>query len=427
VSSSGSRTKWLFIPIAVTVGFFHPASQHVFGVPFWQALVAWLVFEYLIYQARYQWNDIRGLADDLAHSASAERGRLPVRRFGPKRSVAVSAAVMGLRTAIVLVLVVFDVGGLWDLYLLAFVLVWGVALIYEALRETTRLPEGVRAGAIWLVVGSGYSIRAAFGFRLAGLYSGEGIVVFWLLVSAAWAFGIVFVTMTWVIEAVGGHFYGVLPGPLHYVDDVSDSGGDGPGALLRRKVHLFRLARYSGVAVKGVASEAALDVQDLAEKEKILDSGGRLLSPWNIALLMAVGLGSAGCVIGEHDTPPFLTVSLVAGALAVSVVVVLAASGLGQCLRGIVGSLLLAAICGMVVSWANAIALVVVMLAFLLMYCFFRQSTYADLKYFVKDIREFFGGVLSVAIGGWRFFVTALVGRGTSDLIAKRESAARKE
>ena len=41
-------------------------------------LVLWLILEYLIYPARYQWNDIRGIDADREHAEKDARSRLPV-------------------------------------------------------------------------------------------------------------------------------------------------------------------------------------------------------------------------------------------------------------------------------------------------------------------------------------------------------------
>ena len=41
-------------------------------------VVLWLVLEFLIYAARYQWNDIRGIDADLRHAERTARSRLPV-------------------------------------------------------------------------------------------------------------------------------------------------------------------------------------------------------------------------------------------------------------------------------------------------------------------------------------------------------------
>ena len=40
--------------------------------------VLWLVLEFLIYPARYQWNDIAGVDSDQPHAEAGARSRLPV-------------------------------------------------------------------------------------------------------------------------------------------------------------------------------------------------------------------------------------------------------------------------------------------------------------------------------------------------------------
>lgn len=42
-----------------------------------QLTAAWLILELLIYPARYQWNDIRGIDADQQHAEATARARLP--------------------------------------------------------------------------------------------------------------------------------------------------------------------------------------------------------------------------------------------------------------------------------------------------------------------------------------------------------------
>jgi hypothetical protein len=266
--------KWLFVPIAMTVGFLHAASN-----PHWRASVlwcgvAWLVFEFLVYQARYQWNDIRGAADDAEHPASAERMRLPVRRNGLRGAVLVSAGVIVLRMGGALALAVF-LAPPWvrSVLLVSTAAVWALALAYEGARSRSGggLPAAV---VIWVLVGGGYAIRAAVGLALAGVLPwGASASAFWGFSIAAWAIGIVFVTMTWVIEATG-HCSGVLPGVLRY-----------PSEVLTRKPHLLHLPTFAGIEVRpGPAGPSAAGQAPLARPLP-------LISPWNLGLVLAMGFG----------------------------------------------------------------------------------------------------------------------------------------
>jgi hypothetical protein len=60
-------------PAAFALGAWYSGDWSGFG-PF---LLCWSVLEYLIYAARYQWNDLRGFAHDQEHNGRRWRARLP--------------------------------------------------------------------------------------------------------------------------------------------------------------------------------------------------------------------------------------------------------------------------------------------------------------------------------------------------------------
>ena len=172
-----------------------------------RAACAWVALELLIYQARYQWNDIRGHASDLRHPQAAQRGRLPGPASRATAHVRASVAVAVLRIAIVGAIAALLPSLAATLAALA-VSVFALAVLYEVLRSrgtgtSEQVPPPLRPAivALWLVSGGGYAIRGVAGLALSGVLAGRpGIAI--AAVASAWSFGVAFVTIRWAIEAV---------------------------------------------------------------------------------------------------------------------------------------------------------------------------------------------------------------------------------
>jgi hypothetical protein len=182
------------------------------GVTGWtavRALVVWGALELLVYPVRYQWNDVRGFVADQTHPSQQDRGRLPGPLDRARAHVGASCAVGALRLAAVAVLAL----ALPDLRLGWFLLVmtaavFGVAVVYEALRARERPPTGefpppVRPTvvALWLVVGAGYVVRGMTGLALA-VDLGRRPALAVAAGAALWAFGVAFVTSRWATESL---------------------------------------------------------------------------------------------------------------------------------------------------------------------------------------------------------------------------------
>ena len=150
--------KWLVAP-----GVFLAVGWSCGDLSRWSTfLELWLVLEYLIYAARYQWNDVRGIDEDSLHSERQARRRLPA---GPaqrtRRNVLISLAVAIGR--VVVAVVVGQALGLLRPVLVLLATVLSIAIIYEMLRSRRPSPEPTRptptVAAIWSIVGLGYGIR----------------------------------------------------------------------------------------------------------------------------------------------------------------------------------------------------------------------------------------------------------------------------
>ncbi|MBV9379974.1 MAG: hypothetical protein JOY82_01910 [Streptosporangiaceae bacterium] len=275
--------KWLITP-----GVFGTAAWAAASFRGWPRLLAvWLILEYLIYEARYQWNDVRGIHEDTKHPVSAARRRLPAGAHA-RRNILASCLAAALRLMAALA------GGA-AIHLLGTVavligLVFGTAIGYEALRAGTksRRPPSrtaARSVAIWLVVGSGYAIRSGAGLWLAGFRISSIAAVSGMLYFAV--FGIMFVLLGWVLEA------------------ASYCRSDGnetlyPTRALAAKPHIAILLRWTAWKTgNGTGNSSGAAERVLAKKR------AKQYAPWNVALALGAGLGAvAGMALARPDSPP---------------------------------------------------------------------------------------------------------------------------
>jgi hypothetical protein len=257
-----------------------------------RAAIVWLALELLIYQARYQWNDIRGFAADQRHPDRVARGRLPgPPSLGPKHIRASWRVVLirlGLVALLALALGLAPLGLLWPPLALT-IAVFGVAVLYEALRSgATPAPERVpppltpRIVALWCVVGGGYAIRGIAGLSLAVDLLGNPA----LLASATvafWAFGVAFVTGRWALEA------------LAFARRDSRGRVEWQVEAGQAREHSLALARWLPRSPDRI--EVRQEADGLADW-KALRYGVPALAPWNLAaVLAAVAAAVAGRIL----------------------------------------------------------------------------------------------------------------------------------
>lgn len=296
---------WIF-PSTFALGVLSEGG--VGGGDLLRAAAIWFALELLIYQARYQWNDIRGFEADQRHPDRAARGRLP----GPpsrgrehKRASALVA--LGRVTAVAVLVVALHRLDLAAPLLVLGVAVFAVAALYEALRaratgRSDRIPPSLTAGilAIWAVVGAGYAIRALAGFAAAvDLFDSPGLPVAALI--AAWAFGIAFVTGRWALEALAF---------ARCAEDGGISWQVAPGQAREHSLALVRWLPKRPGAAQGPGDCSLEDWQ-------ALDGDVSPLAPWEVAAVVAA---AAAATTGR----------LLAGPAGFAEVAVLAAAG-GLC------------------------------------------------------------------------------------------------
>lgn len=271
-------------------------------------VVLWLVLELLIYAARYQWNDIRGIDPDQRHAERHARSRLPVGTTARtrRRNVRLSLAAATLRVSAALL-----TGALTGLIRQVLLLTGSVFLIaaaYEFLRglgaRRSRVPAGVQAVIVWLVVGLGYLVRGGLGLSAGGLPLGSLAMAAGLV--CVMSFGIMFVLLTWVLEATT-----YCEADAHSVWHARPD--------LAAKPHLVALLRSLG---RPVVTDGILPrLGRYCGAERVLRNGGGLSAPWNLTLIVAAASGTAeGVALGRPraDAPAgYLVAAVVAAAGAV--------------------------------------------------------------------------------------------------------------
>lgn len=294
--------KFLFVPIAFAIGSL--LQNRISDSPSIGLLsIAWLSFEYLCYQARYQWNDIRGLAGDLRHPSSKERGRLPTSQFGTKASVLISSAVAMLRIAafgLICAWLPMSTGSVLGICAIS---AWLLAVLYEIARTKQPASSITRSSTVWLLSGGGYGIRVALGLALAGLSPTS--LEFSLLIAATWCIGIQFVTAGWTLEAYG-HCWFDQHGKVSYASSETH-----PSHTLKNKPHLRMLLPLANIAASEIAQPESLKKQ--CDKERPLAKRTRLAAPWNLGTLLAVTLTTTAVL---HKTGASQTAAVVIVGLA---------------------------------------------------------------------------------------------------------------
>ena len=384
--------KWLIAP-----GVFLAIAWSFGNIGRWRIFIElWLILEYLIYEARYQWNDVRGVDEDSLHSERQARRRLPASPADrARRNVLISLAVAAGR--LIAALILAEVLGLSRPVIILIALVFSVAVAYEGLRSL-RSPSAQttpRVVAIWCVVGLGYGIRSGLGLIAGGLPVTSSLA--WIGISCFVAFGIMFVLLTWVLEAASSLYR---------------RESDGIWRAKERTVlrpHLTALLRYVPIDPEEWDHDTYSDEED-GSTRAILMKRGRVRTPWNLALGLSAALGGALGVGLAHAAPGYLPD-------AIAVPASLATAGLlayrdSQRTRLVVSGIAAVVLVGVIIPfgrWPFDLLAAGPWLMIAATYVMFRGSSYRDLKEFgpdllkaissVRVILKFGPGLLRVVIG----------------------------
>jgi hypothetical protein len=275
----GDAVKALLMPLTFGLGVLANGGTDLRTAS--RALLVLLVLEYLVYPARYQWNDIRGFAADQRHPGK-DRGRLPGPLSMARSRILASSAVAALRLAVAGVIAALPGLDLGTVVVSVILGVFGVAGAYEMLRAVATGHHGgdgpppVRPVLVllWITVGAGYVVRGMTGLALAVDLRHHPA----LSVAAAltlWAYGVAFVTSRWAVESVA---HARLHGQeIHWSADATQA-----------REHLLALTRW---LPRSVADPAATGL------DRWVVLGGRtpVSAPWNLAVSIA---GAAAALTG---------------------------------------------------------------------------------------------------------------------------------
>ena len=249
------------------------STGHFAGWP--RFAVLWLVLELLVYQARYQWNDIAGVDSDLRHPEAGARSRLPVGSTPQARRRSIGLSWLTAAARILAALLVGWLTGLTGQVLVLIAAVFAIAGSYEWLRASrSRHWTSVLVVAVWLTVGLGYLVRGGLGLSTGGLAWGSVAMVATLVCVGA--FGVMFVLLTWALEATS-------------YCTADDAGHWHARPDLAVKPHLAALLRHVGepLDADGLSASAGR----YCGGDRVLRGGSRPSAPWNLALLVAAASG----------------------------------------------------------------------------------------------------------------------------------------
>ncbi|GFG65882.1 hypothetical protein MKUB_33720 [Mycobacterium kubicae] len=247
-----------------------------------RALLVLAAVELLIYPARYQWNDIRGFVADQNHPAASRRGRLPGPLSKARDRVTASGMVAAAKLAITGLLIVLLPGlQLAGVLTFAVVGVFGVAILYEAVRSTSTgksgaIPPPVRPGVVslWVLVGAGYVVRGMVGLALAVDLSQRPTLALAAAVTL-WCYGTAFVTSRWAIEAIS--FASARNGRLVWSARADQA-----------REHLLALVRWLPPSI----AQPDKDIRRWVP----LQQHTAVSAPWNLAM---IGAGASAALTGR--------------------------------------------------------------------------------------------------------------------------------
>lgn len=260
--------KWLVSPGAFIVSAASSTNWHMTGL----FILIWFIFEFLIYQARYQWNDLRGIAYDRNHPDQARRGRLPPGKDQRQERMYILASrcVAGARLLAAIVLgftfhLVFVV-------LLLLLVVLFLSFSYEWVKVRRGRPSA--RAIMWLVVGVGYVARGSMGLILGShnILSSEVIL-------GSLCFGVLGTMAGMMTSASETALYSFRNGP----------GDPQPGRFCNERIS--SLSPPSSAPAQAMRSSGSL-INGMHPAIRGLGIGVRnsIRAPWNMLCVIAAGL-----------------------------------------------------------------------------------------------------------------------------------------
>ena len=162
-----------------------------------------VVVDVLVYQARYQWNDIRGLSEE---AVMGMKHRLPTEVLGKRPAVMISMILVVARLCMALYLSIRYGQDMQSPLLVCVGLIVVVSVLYELVREKKCV------AGVFLIVGLGYPLRVLAGIwsacpelwnladPVSGVWTNQLTVL--ILLTACFFYGEFSVTIPWTCEAL---------------------------------------------------------------------------------------------------------------------------------------------------------------------------------------------------------------------------------
>jgi hypothetical protein len=255
------------------------------------------------------------------------------------------------------------------------------------------------------------------GLSLAGIKSPIALAMFTV---SGWLFGIMFVTMTWVLEATSylvksdsGRYYHLRNRSNEVSKNPAEVVQLGPDVIdLVKKPHVLYLLPFITIYVAGESMRTKEGTD--CSKTRYLESRPTLFNPWNLTLLGAASLSVIACNL---VSPPLEFNAGDTGILAITIVgfLMLLAMRSTPARWGVLAVVVVFTLVSSVVlsvgyRWAALWA----SLIFATVYIVFSGSSYNDIVSFNKRV------VARVSLAK-RAAVRVLIGRATFDSTCSRE------
>lgn len=184
--------KLFLIPLGTIIAIFllnGTITYELVMAHFKDIVTAVFVIDVLVYQSRYQWNDIRGVVED---QTSGKTDRLPVNVLGKKKAVILSLIFISLKCFLAIHISLCNYNALLPyIFLIAL-----VAVFYELARQYKCNI------LIFILVGFGYPLRIFSGLLPLNGIDPNSKITCLLLFLAYTAFGCFSAILPWTHEAI---------------------------------------------------------------------------------------------------------------------------------------------------------------------------------------------------------------------------------
>lgn len=256
------KTKDIQKSTILVLGFFigaFLAEQSIKDSPIILLIISLFVIEFLMYQARYLLNDIRGIAEDVA---AEKKDRLPIDNLGVIKAIKCSLIVIVLRVICAIGISIYLIPNIgYSLLICSFGIIF-LTILYEYARERQI------SSLIFILVSLGYPLRL-----LAGIW--VAYPKFW---KSELFFGIVSIHAFEIILIllVSFCFYGEFSAIIPWVHEA---------IACKKKNKEIPKKHYNYLI--GIL-ENRLEGKSNLENEFPLKQKGRLSDLWNVSFIISV-------------------------------------------------------------------------------------------------------------------------------------------